>query len=320
MDIDVTFLLYDGVAGTDVVGPADVLTCASAASSQGGYRINYVGNRTEVTASNGMVFKVAHLSQPTAQVAHTIFIPGADEAPLRAALGDETLLSWLRASSKNAQRVCSICSGAFLLAQAGLLKDTRATTHWRGIDQLEQWRDVRAVERDALFVEDGRIWTSAGVTAGIDMTLELVARDLGHATAIAAAREMVLYLVRPGSQAQFSEPLNLQARAQHSDLRELPPWLDAHLSQRVTVAMMAEGMRMTERTLHRRCVEVFALTPLALLQQLRLERARLLLADKSVPLKSVAQQSGFTDVSVLGKTFKARFGISPSEYRTRFGH
>jgi transcriptional regulator GlxA family with amidase domain len=314
----VDIVLYDGFAATDAVGPADVLMGANQMLGHEHYALRYVARKAEVRASNGLRLRTQALPRPAAGY-HMLLVPGADEAPLRAALADAALLRWIGRASRAATRTCSVCSGAFLLAQAGVLQGRRATTHWRGVQSLAAMFPGVEVDAKALFVEDGRVWTSAGVTAGVDMALAIVERDLGRAVAMGVAREMVLFLVRPGGQPQFSAPLDLQARASQSDLRELAPWIETRLSQPLSVAQMAEAMSMTERTFHRRCTAVFGMTPLAVLQRLRLERVRALLAEDAMPLKTVAAQSGFGSVSSMGKALRAAFGVSPLEYRRSFG-
>jgi transcriptional regulator GlxA family with amidase domain len=316
MPEDVTFALFEGFAATDAVGPADVFAAANALIGREQYRLRYVAAAPSVRASNGMRF-AAH-ALPARPRTGTLMLPGADEAPLRRALGDERLMRWIAAAAPRARRVCSVCSGAFLLAEAGLLEGRRATTHWRGLAMLAGWRDGITVDAAALFVEDGTVWSSAGVTAGIDMTLALVERDLGRGVAMAVAREMVLFLVRQGGQAQFSAPLDLQQRGAGSDLAALPAWLETRLARRVSVAAMAEAMGLSERTLHRRCLATFCTTPLGLLHALRLERARALLEDAAVPIKAVAAGAGLGDASALGRAFRQRFGVTPGDYRRRF--
>lgn len=315
----VTFVLFDGFAALDAVGPADVLYTANQMAQRDFYALRYVATAAKVRASNGMLFEAQRLNASLPPRSGTLFVPGADEAPLRAALANRPLLRWLAAAAKASRRTCSVCSGAFLLADVGLLDGRRATTHWRGLALLQGARQRLRVDARALYVEDRGVWTSAGVTAGIDMALALVERDLGQRIAMQVAREMVLFLVRPGGQAQFSAPLDLQEKALHSDLRALPPWLEARLAKRVSVAAMAQALAMSERTFHRRCLAVFGLTPLAVLHRLRLERVRALLADTSLSLKAVAAQAGFSDAGAMGKALKAQFGVTPLQYRGRFG-
>ncbi|MGL5839318.1 MAG: GlxA family transcriptional regulator [Sphingorhabdus sp.] len=261
-------------------------------------------------------------AEPLADLAqapmHTLFVPGAEREALEAALADVRLRDWLQAVAPKVPRLASVCSGSVLLGAFGLLDGRRATTHWRGLDALGERAPAISVDRSTLFVEDGRVLTSAGVTAGIDVALAMVARDLGRAAAMAVAREMVLFLVRSGGQTQFSAPLALQARASGSDLHALPAWIEAGIAQPLPTAAMGEGMSMSERTFYRRCTAVFGMTPLALVQELRLERARSLLEDPSTPTKTVAADGGLGDASAMGKLFKARFGVTPSDYRDRF--
>ncbi len=281
--------------------------------------LRYAASGAEVQASNHLRFRAEMVDQLGRSARRMLFVPGADEAPLTAALADGELIAHVAALAEGSARTCSVCSGAFLLAAAGLLDGRRAASHWRGLNALAARFPAVRVDRSALHVEDGPVWTSAGVTAGIDMALAIVERDLGHAVAIAVARELVLFLVRPGGQAQFSGALDYQERALNTDLRELPPWLEANLVRGITVADMASAMRMSERSFHRRCIAIFGTTPLALLQDLRLERARALLEDPSLPAKQVASLCGFGDAAVMGKLFRRRFGLTPGEHRKRFG-
>lgn len=319
MTRSVVFLLYDGFAATDAVGPADVFSTANQVARRPAYRLRYVSRSRRARASNGMVFASEALASMHTKNVHTLVIPGADEAPLRAALADRGLVDWIGKAARAVERVCSVCSGAFLLARSGVLAGKRATTHWRGLDRLRDWHDDVRIDAAALYVEDGNVWTSAGVTAGVDMALAIVERDLGRDVAMAIAREMVLFLVRPGGQPQFSAPLDLQARARDSDLRALAPWLASRLDHAISIADMARAVAMSERTFHRRCSVVFGMTPLAVLQRLRLERVRAMLADGTTPLKTIAAHCGFVSVSRMGKALRAQFGVTPLEYRRNFG-
>jgi len=314
----VACVLYEGVAATDIVGPADVFAAANQAANSRFYELRYLGAARSITASNGMRFAVEPFSSLARRRVGMAFVPGADETPLLAALADNRLTAGIRGLATRANRICGVCSGAYLLAQLGVLDGRRAATHWRAADRLAATRPQVSVDGHALFVEDRGVWTSAGVTAGIDMALAIVERDLGHDIAIAVARELVLFLVRPGGQSQFSAPLDLQARARDTSLRALAPWLEVRLANQVSISDMALAMGVSERTLHRRCQDVFAMTPLAVLTQLRLDRARGLLEDAAIPLKTVAEQCGFCDVSALGKAFRTAYGTTPGAYRDRF--
>ncbi|MCU0648201.1 MAG: helix-turn-helix domain-containing protein [Gemmatimonadaceae bacterium] len=314
----VLILLYDGVAATDIVGPADALATANELAGVPWFELRYVARTHEVTASNGLVMRAAPLASARPRSQQMILVPGADERPLRQALATPQLISWIRAHAAVSARVCSVCSGAVLLAEAGVLDGRAAATHWRGIDALRLgWPRVQ-VRPDALYVEDGRVWTSAGVTAGIDMALAIVERDLGRPVAMQVAREMVLCLVRPGGQGQFSAPLDLQVRAAGSPLHALPLWLEMNLEQHITTADMARAVGMSERSFNRSCRTVFGMTPLTVVQTLRVQRARALLEAGTVPLKAVAPACGFGDQTSLGRVFREFVGTSPAQYRARF--
>lgn len=316
---EITILLFEGFAALDAVGPADVFLTANQQAGTEAYRLRYVAPGGAVRASNGMGFTGTPMEEVAPSKVRMLLVPGADEEPLGSALADEALIAWLAAAAAAAQRVCSVCSGAFLLRRTGALVGRRATTHWRGLGALARGPRAPDVVDGALFIEDGQVWTSAGVTAGIDMALAIVARDLGQATALAVAREMVLFLVRPGGQAQFSAPLELQGKGAGSGLEDLPAWLEARLAERVSVPDMAAAMGMSERNFHRRCRATYGETPLALLQRLRLEQARALLERGGVPIKTIARRSGLGDVANLRRQFRAAYGVSPHTYQERFG-
>lgn len=312
------FVLFDGFATLDAVGPADVFSAANQEAKRKVYELRYLAPSATVTASSGLAIACERLDDADVGVVDTLIIPGGEEAAIRAVQGDGDMHRHLVQLASRARRVASVCSGAFILARLGLLEGRSATTHWRGLDRLAAEHPDLSVDRGALYVEDGEVWTAAGVTAGIDMALALVERDLGHGVALAVARELVLFLVRPGNQAQFSAPLDLQARAVATDLRELVPWIEARLAQKISVAAMAEAMAMSERSFYRRCLDIFGETPLALVQRLRLDHARTLLEDPAIPLKTVAAQAGFGSAALLSRQFAERYGVAPAAYRRSF--
>lgn len=313
----VVFALFEGVQLLDVAGPAEVLALASALHPTEGYDLRYIAPRDQNVGSSTSLPLRGEAAAETPRLIHTLIVPGAPMHSIERAAADPALLEWLRATTSRAARVASICTGAFLLAEIGLLDGRRAATHWSVVDQLATSAPYAAIDRDALFVEDDTIWTSAGVSTGIDLALALVERDLGPATALRVARELVVHLVRPGNQSQYSEPLELQGRAAPS-LSALVPWINERLHGGLTVEMMAEAMAMTERSLQRHCVAQFGLPPARLVTELRLERARMMLASSSMPLSAIVAQSGFSGVAPLSKAFKRWFGTAPSHYRAVF--
>lgn len=311
----IAILLYGNMQLLDAAGPADVFGQANRRAGGGAYEVMFVGPRRTVPTIAGLTLAAMPLPGARRPV-HTLIVPGGRRRGLRAVLDDKRLMRWMERSVDTAQRVVSICTGAFILAAMGALNGRRATTHWGWLDVLAtRFPDIR-VEREALFVEDGRIWTSAGVASGVDLALALVARDLGHDVALQVARDLVLHLVRPGGQSQFAEPLALQSRG--PDLGRLIAWLAPRLDHAVSVAHMASAMGMSERSFHRRCMTAFGLAPGRLLAALRLDHARALLCDRTVSVQAVAARCGFNDPAAFSTAFARRFGASPTSFRRAF--
>jgi len=222
----------------------------------------------------------------------------------------------LRATAPRARRVASVCTGAFLLARAGLLDGRRATTHWAWCEELARRFPQVAVERDPIFVADGNVRTSAGVTAGMDLALALVEEDLGPRAALEVARQLVLFVRRPGGQAQFSA--GLAAQAQHAPLRELQAWMADHLDADLGVEALAARAHMSPRSFARAFRRETATTPAAYVEALRVERARLLLETTPAAVTEVARACGFGTVETLRRAFARRLGVAPAAYRSRF--
>ena len=222
--------------------------------------------------------------------------------------------NWIRKAAGRARRVVSICTGAFLLAEAGLLDGRRATTHWMFTRELAARYPKVKVEPDPIFIRDGNLYTSAGVTAGMDLALALVEEDLGSAMALRIARTLVLFLRRPGGQAQFSISLSAQA-SNFKPLRELQIWMAENLNQDLSVGVLASRVGMSERNFARVFARESRTTPAQYVEHLRLEAAsrELELTDKG--LKEIALASGFRSVEVLRRAFLRHYGTSPSLYR-----
>lgn len=311
---ELVFLLYDGMVLLDVSGPAEVFATANIFGCD--YRIHYVSATGQVSPSAGMQVNTGTFAQ-LAHPIHTLLVPGGTRSSVRNAMGDGHLIGWLKEASRVATRIVSICTGAFLLGRAGLLDGRHATTHWASAKDLAREFPLAHVDGDRLYVEDGNVWTSAGAATGIDMALAIVAQDAGAQVALNVARALVLHLVRPGGQSQFSMPLALQTRT-GSELSRLIPWLEARLHEKITVPDMSEAMGMSLRTLHRQCLDEFAMPPARLLSELRLDRARILLGDRSNPIGLVAQRSGFADSATFSKAFSQRYGTTPSAFRNAF--
>jgi transcriptional regulator GlxA family with amidase domain len=225
--------------------------------------------------------------------------------------------AWLRRRHREITRIVSVCTGAFILGEAGLLDRRRATTHWQYRAELRQRFPKAEVSQDDIFLRDGRIWTSAGITAGIDLMLALVEEDHGRETAMTVAKNLVLFLRRSGQQAQFSQMLARQER-EPARLQGLSALIAERLDKPLNVEELAEEVGMSARTLTRLCARELGEPPAALVRRLRLEEARRLLEETTLPLKAVAQRSGLGDESTLWRLFTGRLGITPAEYRARF--
>lgn len=311
-------LAYPAVQLLDVTGPAQVFATANdLAAGQGSFRpyeIQVVapGGR-QVTASAG-VGLVASPLPPTGAALDTLLIAGG--AGVEAAAGDPALVAWVRGRAARARRVASVCTGAFLLAATGLLDGRRAATHWRHCANLAQRFPLVRVEPDPVFIADGRIWTSAGVTAGIDLALALVEADLGRTMALAAARHLVMFLKRPGGQAQFSAALSQQTAG--DTFGALHHWIDAHLAEDLSLPVLASQTGMSERNFSRRYAEATGQTPARAVERLRVEAARHMLSDSKLPVKRVAQRCGFGTEETMRRSFLRLLAVNPQDYRARF--
>ena len=224
---------------------------------------------------------------------------------------------WVRGVSKSARRIGSVCSGAFVLAHAGLLDGRRVTTHWNSIDRFAaQFPDIE-VELDAIYVKDGSIYTSAGVTAGMDLALALVEEDFGRRIALKVARELVMFLKRPGGQSQFSAPLAAQI-AERSTNRDLQNWVLDNLAQPLSVEQSADRAGMSMRNFARNFKRETQLTPAEFVERARLDTARRMLEETKQPMKRIASVAGFGDASTLRRAFLRQLGVTPADYRHRF--
>jgi transcriptional regulator GlxA family with amidase domain len=236
---------------------------------------------------------------------------------VEAAERDERLMRWLQVTSGNARRVAAVCTGALLLARAGLLDGRRATTHWAYCRRLADRHPQVTVEPDAIFVRDGRIWTSAGVTAGMDLALALVEEDLGPDVALEIARWLVLFARRPGGQSQFSSRLAGQ-RPRSDPLRSVTGWIQENLTADLRVEALAERACMSPRNFSRAFRREAAMTPAKYVEIARLEAARQALADSADGIDAVAARCGFGTAETMRRAFHRHLGIGPADYRERF--
>lgn len=228
------------------------------------------------------------------------------------------LTQWIAAHAARARRVCSVCTGTFLLAGAGLLEGLRVTTHWRWAQRLQAMYPGVCVDAEPIFIQQGRIWTSAGVTAGIDLALALVEDDLGHRISLAAARDMVMFVKRPGGQSQFSVPLLAQQGNGQGLFAELHAWMAAHLHEELRVERLAERAGMAPRTFARAYAAAVGRTPAKTVECMRFEAACRALETSQAPLKRIAVDTGHGTEQNLRRVFLRRLRITPQQYRARF--
>jgi transcriptional regulator GlxA family with amidase domain len=267
-----------------------------------------------IRATSGLAFATEPLPDP-AEPVDTLIVAGG-QGVMRADK-DASLVAWLKRRSETARRTASVCTGAFLLAATGLLDRRRAATHWEYCDELSRRHPAVIVEPDPIFVHDGPVWSSAGVTAGIDLSLALVEEDLGRTIALSVARHLVMFLKRPGGQAQFSAALSLQSADER--FADLHGWLAEHLAEDLPLSRLAEQAGMSERTFLRRYREATGLTPARAVERLRVEAARRLLADTRMPAKRIAARCGFGSEETMRRGFVRLQGVNPKDYRQRFG-
>ncbi len=312
-------LAFPAVQILDVTGPLQVFVSANDIVAGAGGTAPYVlrivaqGGRA-VTASAGLDLTAAPLPEAGTEV-DTLMVAGGPG--VEAAAADPALLGWVRERSAQARRVASVCTGAFLLAASGVLDGRRAVTHWSFCAELARRFPAVHVEPDPIFVRDGPVWTSAGVTAGIDLALALVEQDLGRGVALAVARYLVVFLKRPGGQAQFSAALSLQAA--EDIFGALHDWISLHLAEDLSLPALARRAGMSERSFSRHYVEATGLTPGRAVERLRVEAARRLLSESRLPVKRIAQRCGFGSEETMRRSFLRLLAATPQDYRARFG-
>ena len=248
---------------------------------------------------------------------HTAIIVGARDIEDAIAASPQ-IVEWVKTASSRLTRTAALCSGAFFLAAAGLLNGKRATTHWALAALLQTRHPEVIVDADCIFVREDTLWTSAGVTAGIDLTLALVEEDFGRDLALEVARDLVVYLKRPGGQSQFSVHLSSQ-RTEHQGISGLQIWLLANLDKRISIADMAARVLMSPRNLARVFQRETGMPPMAFVEQARVEAARRALEDDALPIKTIAVQVGFRTYDPMRKAFLKWLSVTPRAYRARFG-
>jgi transcriptional regulator GlxA family with amidase domain len=306
----VTFVIYDGFDGLDLAGPFEVF-------GEAGYELTLVAPKAGPVRSDMGLTIHAQCSVASLDPSRpgTLLVVGGDGVD--AAGFDPSLLDWVAAAATTADRVASVCCGAFILAEAGLLDGRRVTTHWREAERLAREYPAVNVDSDPIFIQDGRIWTSAGVAAGMDMALALVEADRGSQAALDVARELVLFLRRPGSQSQFSVPL-WSAQPATDAVRRVVERIHLDPGAPHGIDDLASLAGLSPRHLQRRFTQETGLSPAAYVERVRVEAAQLGLAEGDDPVETIARRCGFGTAETLRRTFHRTVGVAPSEYRDRF--
>ena len=311
---EVVLVAFDGVEAIDVAGPGSVFSKAEALRP-GTYRLTIASpaGGTVLTNSGLHVAATRTLQDLPAEI-DTLIVAGGEEAGLRAAIARDGIAAWLAAIAPRTRRIASVCTGAFALAAAGLLDGREATTHWRTCDLLQKLRPQVRVQRERIYVRDGPMWTSAGVTTGIELALALVEDDLGHDVAMEIARTLALPLLRGSEQPQLSPALQAQGTASHR-LRELVAWLGTHLQDDLSVEALAERVQMSPRNFARAFAAETGCTPARFVEQARVAAAAQLLRQTRWTQDRIADRSGFRSVDALQRAFARQHGQTPQAWR-----
>lgn len=314
----IAILVYDDVATLDVAGPADVFSSANELLGRqpAPYEVIVAGPRRGRVAAESAVCFHADAAFTDGGLFDTIIVPGGKGVRLnprtRAAIK-----AFLLDHAQKARRVASVCTGIYALADTGLLDGRSVTTHWRYAADLQRRSPKLRVNDDAIFIKDGKFYTSAGVTAGIDLALAFVEEDFGSELALAVAREIVVYLKRSGGQLQYSQPLLAQTKTT-PHFGDLTEWIRGNLQSELTLESLAERVHLSPRHFARKFKAAFGLTPADFVEELRLDEARWLLVNGDDPVSELAQTIGYTSDDTFRRAFERRYGIAPAEYRRRF--
>jgi transcriptional regulator GlxA family with amidase domain len=308
----VLIVLFDDVQSLDVTGPLEVFSSA-ANLCDGAYRITTASLGGEPVRTSSGLRVTPGTDLLAVDPPHTLIVPGGPGARAE----QPELVAWLRAPAHAATRLVSVCTGAFLLAEAGLLDGRAATTHWGQCAPLARQYPLVRVDPDPIYVRDGHIATSAGVTSGIDLSLALVEEDLGRDVALTVARGLVVFLRRPGGQNQFSTHLRAQT-AHRRPLREVQRWIAEHPDADLSVEVLAQRASLSPRQFARAFTAETGATPGQYVDATRLETARRLLEDTDEGIERVARRCGYRTTEAMRRAFHRTLGLSPAEYRRRF--
>jgi transcriptional regulator GlxA family with amidase domain len=313
----VAIVVSDRAQALDVAGPLDVFAEANANLPEDRrYEVSLVGNRAgTVTCSNGMQLAVPFGYADADAQYDLVLVAGGPQLPDSQPSSES--LAWLQRQAHGANRFGSVCNGAFLLGHAGLIDGREVTTHWADADRLAKAFPRASVQPDRIFIRDGRLFTSAGVTAGIDLCLALVAEDWGHEMAVRVAKRLVVYIQREGGQSQYS-PYIGAGKEENPIVGKVHRYVVEHITDALSIEQLASAVSVSRRTFSRLFAKYAKVTPSAFVEQVRVDSARKLLEDSDAPLKTVAFKCGFRNATQMRTTFTRRLNVTPKQYRQRF--
>ena len=318
---NIVIVVYPGVQSLDMTGPLEVFTgaqqlIAAEGRFERGFRVTVASlDGARLSTSSGLeIVPAASLAEAPGPIDTLIVAGGAGS---RDASADDGLLHWLTTVAPSVRRIASVCTGAFVLAAAGLLDGRRATTHWASATELAKLYPAVEVDPEPIYLRDGPVWTSAGVTAGMDLALALVEEDLDREAALTIARHLVLFLRRPGNQSQFSATLAAQ-QPEREPLRDVQRYALEHVAGDLSVEALAARAHMSPRNFARAFAAETGITPGRYVERVRLEAARRTLEDTAQPIATVAAACGFGTPETMRRTFLRALGVAPAEYRRRY--
>ncbi|BBI43244.1 GlxA family transcriptional regulator [Pseudomonas syringae] len=316
--ISIGVIVYPGFKSIEAIGPMTVFMCANRAMESRGLELRY-----DVTIHSE---EDGYVSSDTMMGLHTSVLPKAlpdtclvvgSPVIVKALEENQPIISWLRRYAADIRRCAGLCTGAFFLGEAGLLNDRRATTHWRYADTMKNRFPQIEIVPDSIFLQQDNLWTSAGVSAAIDLCLAYVESDFGHEVALEVARELVIYLRRPGGQSQFSGELAVNISSSKV-ISETQAWVLSNLKNKLSMEALAERCSMSVRSFRRQFHKETGQCPTEYIEKARLDRARVVLRDSALPIKSIAYQCGFPSDDQMRAAFRKHLAITPKEYRERF--
>lgn len=318
----IAFLVIPNATLLDITGPYEAFSLAAQCLQSGGKEdISYILHTLSldrnkiVKTSSGLCLQCEGSIKSLDYPIDTLFIPGIPES--LEDMVDVKTLSWIKQQSIQVRRLCSVCTGAFILAEAGILDNRKVATHWKLCEKLARDYSFLEVDSESIFIKDGHVYTSAGVSSGIDLALALIEEDFGRALALEVARDLVVYLKRPGNQAQFSVALKHQD-SDYQPIQAIKDWLLEHLKDRITVEQLAEQVLMSPRNFARVFTRETGITPAKYIEKLRLETACRFLTETQLTLETISCKCGLTNIDNMRRLFIKHLKVTPSDYRKRF--